>query len=81
MKTTPMTHQDLHAHLASLGLWRRVERQHGRVDHYLNDGPVDRMIVTIPEDPDHAMCEIRGAGRSRTSVASAAAWAVDALPR
>ena len=75
-----MTHAHLHARLAGMG-WRREVRAGGRVDHYLSDGPLDRMVATAPTAPAHALCETRGGGRGMTSVEDAAAWARECMPR
>lgn len=71
---TPTTHADLHAALRQLG-WREDRRESGTVFFYSVDEILDRMIQTIPDDPEHALAAVRGGGRSCTSIPEALAWA------
>lgn len=70
----PPTHATLHALLAELG-WQREARPSGTVLYYLTDGPVDRCITTIPDDPTGARCATRGDGAVQCDLAEAMRWA------
>ena len=64
-----MTKTELHTALAAAG-WMRVERNDGRVDHYL----LNSMVATIP-DCDEALCQVREGYRAQMPCDEAFAWA------
>jgi hypothetical protein len=72
MATT--THTELHSALRNLG-WREDRRESGTVFFYSPADAVERMVQTVPERADLALCQERGGGRVVTSLEEALDWA------